>query len=1154
MSIVDSDAVFRSRLLGIGLDEAVHKALVNSGIKTMGNFAFASSYVPGSSDDGPFVKLIKEALGKEPNIGELAGLRRLFNESYAATSAEMKTMVEQSEDNPVRKLAPAERAERFHEQQTRMKGLTISGHHEPADSLVDAAVNIYESDRLRYVPWENCISREHEVTHAPKKDHLLSFDSSGTLKMSKKDQVTPCEVSTDLQLKYCLVRRGLALEQANVMSYANHEMWAERMFTSRLRDPPPGYAKVTFRQLQLADAKLFVVLGEKTRTGIKATCAGRPCDAVFLTAMDSPEVQHLLQPMPATNAKPERSMEYPMGIPDLSPSDQVKVDQANVLYQNCFAFAQTLVQDGDTVTIENPGNSWLWELPCAAPLLDQCNFVDMDACMHGGTRKKFTSLLTNKNEFAIMGVRCDDSHDHEAWGLDENSTFNTSKEAQYPPGFCESYCKVLTQLAQDKGWFIKQSQQLDTSVYKPFVQPRGRKVPQPVSEYLKTRSITVDKKPPVSSKNTLTVALSDIPIGSKLLRTEAKEGAGGKSRVLCVFGIFRSPSQFVEASRSIKHPFDDFMHVPDLLLRCIFDIVTWGPVELTRFQLKALNEMKEKRALFKDDEARLHEKVPSHMKHLVKDKQFLLIRHLAESIGRPDELVHEEMVEGFKLVGEGKPSRVFKVDVRPATMSVEELDSKAKFAVRQKEKLRPIDNFAENCVNDAWSCPEKIDLHALDQLVWLISLLYNLAEGKGFVEIPLKDGSRLEGRVHPDWNMEFLRSLITTVDLKDAYKQFGIHESDRCRAVVALKSYNQEGLALYSMNCLPFGAASSVHSFNRISRMVWGIGVTALKLPWVNYFDDYPLIAPRSLAVSTLSAAKGMLHLLGIKFSEQKLNPMSESAEVLGVVVECSKVASGEISFKMKESRREETLKEIEDMTRARKVVPASLPSFLGRLQFADGQLAGRMGKLAMSDLRELGLQSKLNVTIPDDKVEALKCLSSLFSNNVPKTFNMKSESEPILIFTDGSAEPCQGGVRAAIGGVLIDGSETRVFGCLVVVEASAVPQKSTFLFIDNWGVLDSYIPGTASEKTWREMLVEIERVDFSYPSYIWAARVPSQSNPSDPPSRGHMEGLEFIREHVLESPKCPLTGEMLVSSFDAEADLGKQPKEWNATANMLKK
>ena len=304
MSVTDSEAVFRSRCLAIGLKDDVVKLLQSSGLNTMGSYAFCSSYVPGSADEKPFLEVIKAALKRDPTVGELAALRRMLNESYAVSSAEMKSMVEgQSEEQPNRKLPPAERAERFQTQQTRLKGLKIQGQLEPGDSLVDAAVSIYESDRLRYLEWHTCVSREHEILTSSRKDPALTFDSSGNLKMTKKDNITPCDASTDLQVKYCLTRRGLALEQGNVLDFEKHELWSEKLFACRLKEPPPGYDRVSFKQLQTADAKLFVVLGELTRSGVKVQATGRPCDKVFAEAMNSTEVQHLLQPMPSGHQK-----------------------------------------------------------------------------------------------------------------------------------------------------------------------------------------------------------------------------------------------------------------------------------------------------------------------------------------------------------------------------------------------------------------------------------------------------------------------------------------------------------------------------------------------------------------------------------------------------------------------------------------------------------------------------------------------------------------------------------------------------------------------------------------------------------------------------------------------------------------------------------
>eukprot|EP00435_Cladocopium_sp_Y103_P041914 s3258_g11.t1 len=102
----------------------------------------------------------------------------------------------------------------------------------------------------------------------------------------------------------------------------------------------------------------------------------------------------------------------------------------------------------------------------------------------------------------------------------------------------------------------------------------------------------------------------------------------------------------------------------------------------------------------------------------------------------------------------------------------------------------------------------------------------------------------------------------------------------------------------------------------------------------------------------------------------------------------------------MKESRRVEAFKAIDEILRDGWVTPVMLPSVLRRLQFADGQLAGRAGKLGMADIRALGLHSKQKVPIDDAARRALEMLRNRFDDNVPKTAYI-SDDDPVLVFTD---------------------------------------------------------------------------------------------------------------------------------------------------------
>ena len=64
---------------------------------------------------------------------------------------------------------------------------------------------------------------------------------------------------------------------------------------------------------------------------------------------------------------------------------------------------------------------------------------------------------------------------------------------------------------------------------------------------------------------------------------------------------------------------------------------------------------------------------------------------------------------------------------------------------------------------------------------------------------------------------------------------------------------------------------------------------------------------------------------------------------------------SGLVPVDNKELRKKEMVGALDEILRSRQVVPADLPALMGRLQFADMQLSGRGGKLAMADIRELG-------------------------------------------------------------------------------------------------------------------------------------------------------------------------------------------------------
>ena len=55
------------------------------------------------------------------------------------------------------------------------------------------------------------------------------------------------------------------------------------------------------------------------------------------------------------------------------------------------------------------------------------------------------------------------------------------------------------------------------------------------------------------------------------------------------------------------------------------------------------------------------------------------------------------------------------------------------------------------------------------------------------------------------------------------------------------------------------------------------------------------------------------------------------------------------------------------------------------------------------------------------------------------------------------------------------------------------------------------------------------ETLDEKQQSLHWFARVPSSSNPADPPSRGTLSGLDFLKPFVVCESSCPVTNKPLM-------------------------
>ncbi len=132
-----------------------------------------------------------------------------------------------------RKLTQPERADLYSRQAQRLNGLCLKGPLEPSDVLNDAFCGIYETNRLRFVPWKNYHAKETELEKDSKPEHMFSLDASGKLKIESKKTDVSADTSTEILLQYALQRRGLSMDQANLLEYNIHQKWVDRVIKMR---------------------------------------------------------------------------------------------------------------------------------------------------------------------------------------------------------------------------------------------------------------------------------------------------------------------------------------------------------------------------------------------------------------------------------------------------------------------------------------------------------------------------------------------------------------------------------------------------------------------------------------------------------------------------------------------------------------------------------------------------------------------------------------------------------------------------------------------------------------------------------------------------------------------------------------------------------
>ena len=345
---------------------------------------------------------------------------------------------------------------------------------------------------------------------------------------------------------------------------------------------------------------------------------------------------------------------------------------------------------------------------------------------------------------------------------------------------------------------------------------------------------------------------------------------------------------------------------------------------------------------------------------------------------------------------------------------------------------------------------------------------------------------------------------------------------------------------IYQLKAVPFGGTRAVFSFLRVARSIWYLGASQLDFVWSNFYDDFIIFSCSDLAKNTHLAVETFFDLLGWRFARdgEKANDFSLRFSGLGIQIDLSKFNEGIVEFSNTLKRTEELIQTIDGFLCSRKMSLKDSQKLRGRMQFADSQLFGRVGRLCMRAVTAHGFSGD-GPKLKRECIDALTRFRNFLSASKPRQI-LHSSKKTWFVFTDACYEPTSSDWKCGLGGIIYSpcGSIFQFFSVSLnesQIHALGGSDKRTIIFeaellalvvalnlwrplfggcptafyVDNNSARDVAISGCGRSAVANSLLDTLLEAEMHSGIFAWYSRVPSPSNPADDPSRGSSSWLK---------------------------------------------
>ena len=844
----------------------------------------------------------------------------------------------------------------------------------------------------------------------------------------------------------------------------------------------PARPLASILQLDLADTNhQEIVMSWLRHPDTCAVFLGPPCGAA--SAARSIQLQgesNLPQPL--------RSMEAPDGLMFLENADFIRVELANRLYHFTAEVCRECMRLNIPWVVENPLRSLFWETTPWPDLHSSFEgsifFQEHQACAYGSRRPKWTFLAANFSQIKHVNKLCDQSHEHEPWGVQRSESqsgrvFATALEVHYPKLLCDAISHAFVLQFSARGFKVTTSPTMQEAAAAFTFKQTGKspQVLQPFKSKMLTlcspdgvmwpTSFSMDKSLKLLHRSEVGVAetkkFGDIEDEIKL---ELKAW-NMDEQIICnvpkcfavrefsIFGVQWSPDEFLDRCMQTVHPCDSVQALPEVLLDTVCKVPKMSDVELAKHRLLFMRHWNRRALELQSSEEELKSQMDPGMARALQSKRILLFEEMVQSLGFPDGEVVSELKDGASLVGTVPLTNMLPSKFVPALLSESMLSLQAPLVRSRFEG--PSKGSGDPELDDSvWQQTlAEVDSNWLEGPLGLdqvpisspLSRRFGVRQGPNKVRcVDDFSASNVNDAVET-WEAPALHTVdvcaamakalmaeleasgketklvARTFDLSSANRQVALKPDHRRFGHLAVHDPSSLRWRFFRATVLPFGATRSVHSFLRLSRAIWWLGSKGLLLCWTSFYDDFVVFSTPSMAKSTELAVAAFLRLLGWLFAEsgKKCMPFDETCSALGVTFDLSYSTSLQCRICNTDKRILELKQEILAFVANGKLGKVSAQRLRGRMQFAEGQLYGRTGRRCIRSISEHATGNRIVIT---DKVKCfLRNFVAMLECDRPRIVDAK-KSPPTIVLTDACYEADSVEWKCGLGGVVVGHSD----------------------------------------------------------------------------------------------------------------------------------